>query len=398
MVRGFRVVVWALGLGIAFATGQARGQQAFATRVSQPTPAADAMARWLHVVAGKRVGLVVNQTSLVRTSTGSRHLVDTLRSLGVAITRVFAPEHGFRGEAQAGEHVASGIDVASGLPIVSLYGTHKKPLPSDLANIDLLIFDIQDVGARFYTYISTLHYVLEAAAQQGIPVLVLDRPNPNGMYVDGPMLEPEHRSFVGIWPLPVLHGCTVGELAIMAAAQHWFAGADSLQLTVATCLGYSHASQYVLPVPPSPNLPNATAIRLYASLCLFEGTSLSVGRGTDFPFQVVGGPDSALGKFMFTPTTRAGNVPVLADKTCYGLDFRTDSLSYGVDLSPIITLYARSPRKGSFFTPFFTKIAGTTKLRQQIQAGLSAQAIRASWQPRLSAYRALRQQYLLYPD
>jgi len=344
-------------------------------------------------VQGKRLALVVNPSSRV----GQRHLVDTLRSLAATITRVFAPEHGFRGEADAGVHVANGIDTATGIPIVSLYGKRKKPLPEDLANVDLIVFDIQDVGARFYTYISTLHYVLEAAAQQGKPVLVLDRPNPNGMFVDGPVLEPSLKSFVGIWPLPILHGCTVGELARAATKEHWFSAADSLQLIVVPCTNYTHDSTYVLPVRPSPNLPNAQSVRLYASLCLFEGTTLSVGRGTNMPFQAVGGPDSALGAYVFTPTTESKTPPLLAGRRCFGLDLRDTTLRYGFDLGPLLTLYARSTNKAVFFIPFFSKIAGTSALQKQIEQGVPESQIRASWEPALSQFRALRQKYLLYP-
>jgi uncharacterized protein YbbC (DUF1343 family) len=293
--------------------------------------------------------------------------------------------------------VESGKDSATGLQITSLYGKHKKPYPEDLAGVDLIVFDIQDVGARFYTYISTLHYVMEAAAEAGIPVMILDRPNPNGMFVDGPVLEPEMASFVGIWPIPILHGCTVGELARMALHERWFAKADSLSLWVIPASFYTHDSSYVLPIRPSPNLPNAQAIDLYASLCLFEGTTLSVGRGTSFPFQVVGGPDADLGPFEFTPTSTGKKTdPVLAGKTCYGLDLRDTTLEYGFDLGPLITLYQRSSRKKPFFNDFFARLAGTPNLRKQIEQGYTQEQIRAGWEPALSLYQAKRRLYLLY--
>lgn len=366
----------------------------FTALAQRATPAADYVHRWIHVVQGKRLALVVNQTSRV----GNRHLVDTLLALGQSISRVFAPEHGFRGEADAGAHIASGKDSATGLPIVSLYGKRKKPLPDDLADVDLIVFDIQDVGARFYTYISTLHYVLEAAAEQGKPVLVLDRPNPNGMFVDGPVLEPAYKSFVGIWPLPILHGCTVGELARMATGERWIGHADSLTLMVIPAWHYTHDSSYTLPVRPSPNLPNTQAIELYASLCLFEGTTLSVGRGTDFPFQVVGGRDKAYGRFQFTPKLKPGAAAtVLAGQTCYGLDLQDTTLGYGFDLGPLMTLYARCQDKEHFFIPFFSKLAGTAELERQIKAGASQDEIRAGWEPALRAYRRMRSKYVLYP-
>lgn len=362
-------------------------------RAQHPTPAADSVHRWVRLVEGRRLALVVNQTSRV----GSRHLVDTLLGLKQRISRVFAPEHGFRGEADAGAHVAGGKDSATGLSIVSLYGKRKKPLPEDLADVDLIVFDIQDVGARFYTYISTLHYVLEAAAEQGKPVLILDRPNPNGMFVDGPMLEPAFKSFVGIWPIPVLHGCTVGELARMAAGERWIGHADSLTLSVIPAWHYTHDSSYTLPVRPSPNLPNMQAIELYASLCLFEGTSLSVGRGTEYPFQIVGGRDRAYGDFQFTPVLKPGAAAtVLGGQTCYGLDLRDTTLAYGFDLGPLLTLYARCQDKDKFFIPFFSKLAGTGELERQIRAGVREEEIRAGWEPALRAYRRMRARYVLY--
>ncbi len=343
---------------------------------------------------GKRLALVVNQTSRV----GNRHVADTLLALGERVVRVFAPEHGFRGEADAGATVKSGRDSATGLEVVSLYGKRKKPTREDLAGVELVVFDIQDVGARFYTYISTLHYVLEACGQYGIPVLVLDRPNPNGMFVDGPVLEPAQRSFVGIWPLPVLHGCTIGELARMAIGEGWVPHADSATLLVVPAHHYTHDSTYALPIRPSPNLPNAQAIDLYASLCLFEGTPLSMGRGTDYPFQLVGGDDPRYGSFTFTPVLKPGAAAtVLAGKRCYGLDLRDTVLEYGFDLGPLLTMYARSPGKEKFFSPFFTKLAGTPELERQIRAGYSQAQIRASWQPALEAYQAQRRKYLLYP-
>ena len=292
--------------------------------------------RYLPYLNGKRIGLVVNQTSRA----GNTHLVDFLLARQVKITAVFAPEHGFRGNLGAGEKVVDGNDAKTGLPIRSLYGKHKKPSPDMLADIDLLIFDIQDVGARFYTYISTLHYVLEAAAEQGIGVIVLDRPNPNGQFVDGPLREADFQSFVGLDPLPLLHGLTVGELARMIKGEHWINQADDLQLTVIPVSEYAKSNVYQLPVAPSPNLPNATAIRLYPSLCLFEATTVSVGRGTDWPFQVVGHHKVPLGEFTFTPRAMPQSAPhpKLEAQRLAGIDLRRSSIE-GFDIRLLHDIY-----------------------------------------------------------
>jgi uncharacterized protein YbbC (DUF1343 family) len=263
---------------------------------------ADQTGAYLRLLKGKKVGVVANQTSLV----GSRHLVDLLIDSGITVSRVFAPEHGFRGEAGPGDHVNSGIDAKTGIALVSLYGSHKKPTKDDLEGIDVIIFDIQDVGARFYTYISTLHYVMESCAAFNIPVIVLDRPNPNGFYIDGPVLDTAFRSFVGIAPIPVVHGLTVGEYAKMAKGEKWISDAEKCTLLVVPMVGYTHKTLYNLPVRPSPNLPNMDAIYLYPSLCFFEGAKVSVGRGTDFPFQLMGFPGYKNGDFEFKPVEIAG--------------------------------------------------------------------------------------------
>ena len=359
----------------------------------KPQPAAYQLATILPRLAGKRLALMVNQTS---TLASGKHLVDTLLSLGLPIQKIFSVEHGFRGRAQAGEHVASGKDSATGLPIISLYGQRKKPTLAELADVDLVVFDIQDVGARFYTYISSLHYLAQACAEAKKPLLILDRPNPMGRFVDGPVLEKEHTSFVGIYPIPILHGLTVGELLGMAIGQHWL---PKLDYDVAPCLNYTHRSLYVLPVAPSPNLSTQQAIIWYASLCLFEGTSLSVGRGTPYPFQVVGGADASLGTFTFTPLKPLkGPAPILAGEKCYGLDLRDSMPRAGVDLQPLLTLYQRSTQKTTFFNSFFTKLAGTQKLRKQIEAGVPEEKIRQSWQHELHKYSTIRKKYLLYSD
>ena len=354
-------------------------------------------------MAGKHLGLVVNQTSMV----GGKHLVDTLLKLDIDILNIFAPEHGFRGQADAGEVVKDGVDVQTGLPIVSLYGSHKKPTSIDLEGIDLVIFDIQDVGARFYTYISTLHYVMEACAEAGIEVLVLDRPNPNGFVVDGPVLDVAYTSFVGKHPVPVLHGMTVGEYAQMINGEAWLSNGIQCELSIIPCVNYTHNDRYSLPVKPSPNLPDDRAIACYPSTCFFEGTVISEGRGTDYPFQVFGAPelDSALCSFTFIPISMSGaKHPKFDGKQCYGFsivdvpnDFEEQT---GVNLNYLIHLYTLYPEPAAFFLAngFFDKLAGGKELREAIINGQTAEEIKASWQDDLLAFKAKRKQYLLYPD
>ena len=354
--------------------------------------------RYLPLLAGKQVGLVVNQTSRVKQT----HLVDFLVSRNVAVQAVFAPEHGFRGKLGAGEKVTDGTDPKTGLPIRSLYGKFKKPDQTMLNDIDLLVFDIQDVGARFYTYISTLHYVLEAAAEQGIEVIVLDRPNPNGRYVDGPLREAEFTSFVSLDPLPLLHGLTVGELATMIKGEAWINQAEELSLTVIPVAGYSKTVDYELPVAPSPNLPNSTAIRLYPSLCLFEATVVSVGRGTAWPFQVIGHNEVTLGDFTFTPQSMPESAPnpKLKGELLFGRDLR-DSVIEGFNIELLYAVYQQFEEREQTFIDrpdFFDLLSGTDKLRKQLSEGLDPTAIRATWQPGLNAFKAQRQPYLLYPQ
>lgn len=356
---------------------------------------AEQLDAYLPLLKNQKVALVVNQTSLV----GDQHLVDVLQKKKVKIEKVFAPEHGFRGEADAGEKVKSGKDKKSGLPIVSLYGDNKKPTAEQLKDIDVLVFDIQDVGVRFYTYISTMHYVMEAAAENNKKVIILDRPNPNGDYVDGPILDPSQKSFVGMHPIPIVHGLTVGELAKMINGEGWLAGKKKCQLTVIPVQGYTHSMHYSLPVKPSPNLPNDLSIRLYPSICLFEGTNISVGRGTDFPFQVIGAPNNKLGSFTFTPQSTPGakNPPFLA-KTCYGLDLRNEGLDHRFTLKYVIDFFQKLQQPKDFFLPFFHKLAGTSELMTQIKVGIEEEDIRVTWGESLNAYKAMRKKYLLYPD
>ncbi|HRP81055.1 MAG TPA: DUF1343 domain-containing protein [Flavobacteriales bacterium] len=355
--------------------------------------------RYLPLLAGKKVAVVTNQTGMI----GATHLVDSLLASGVKVAKVFAPEHGFRGEASAGEHVADERDKRTGLPVVSLYGKNKKPSPAQLADVDILLFDIQDVGVRFYTYISTLHYVMEAAAEQGKQVIVLDRPNPNGFYVDGPVLDTAFRSFVGMHPVPLVHGLTIAEYAQMINGQGWLKGGAQCDLTVIPCTGYDHATFYALPVRPSPNLPNMAAVYLYPSLGLFEGTIVSVGRGTGKPFQCIGFPGCTLGDFTFTPRTMAGAAkPPYEGQSCTGLDLSSygdfySRLDPGLKLEWLIGMYNASPDKAKFFNPFFDKLAGNTSLRKAVQAGKSEDAIRAGWKKDIEAFKLRSKPYLLYP-
>ena len=357
---------------------------------------------YLPELKGKRIGLVVNQSSRL----GKTHLLDTLLHYELCISRVFSPEHGFRGKADAGEEVRDDVDLRTGIPIVSLYGKHKKPHWDDLFDVDIVIFDIQDVGTRFYTYISTLFYVEQACSDFGIPLMVLDRPNPNSHYVDGPLLEYEFRSFVGIAPIPIVHGCTVGELATLFAGEGFIENPGQLRLIIVPCLNYSHQTPYSLPIRPSPNLPNDRSIQLYPSLCLFEGTTFSVGRGTDAPFQMFGHPDMPEGDHRFTPCSNEGSkYPLHEGLECIGTDLQClpiDSIRAKgqIDLGYILDVYCVFPYKERFFTKnrYFDLLAGTAELRKLIELGTSEEEIRASWEDGLAFFRATRKQYLLYPE
>ena len=364
---------------------------------------AECMERYLPFLEGKRVAVCGNQTSVV----GKTHLVDTLLSRNVNIVKLFCPEHGFRGQAEAGATIASGKDPLTGLPVVSLYGKNKKPTAEQLQNVDIVLFDLQDVGCRFYTYISTLHYVMEAAAENGVNVIVLDRPNPNGFYVDGPVLDPQYKSFVGMHPVPVVYGMTIGEYARMINGEKWLANGVQCDLTVILLEGYTHETRYVLPVAPSPNLQTVEAVYLYPSLCLFEGTNVSVGRGTDHPFEMYGAPGMRAGDYRFTPHAIPGvsENPPFKDVECAGF-LLSEIASYEfyklvpgeLDLSYLMTAYQNCPDKASFFLKnnFFDKLAGTAQLRKQIVEGATDEEIRASWQPGLDAFKAVRAKYLLY--
>lgn len=357
---------------------------------------AERLPAYLPLIKDKRVALVVNQSAQVK----GQHLLDVLLAQQVSVQKVFSPEHGFRGEQDAGANINDQIDDKTGLPIISLYGKSKKPKLDDLADVDVIIFDIQDVGVRFYTYISTMHYVLEAAGEAGKKVIVLDRPNPNINLIDGPTLEPEFQSFVGMHPIPVLHGMTVGELAKMIVGEGWLKTTKQPQLQVIAVADYDLSKPFDLPIKPSPNLPNRQAVALYPSLCFFEATPVSVGRGTEFPFQVFGHNEVKLGEFQFTPISTPGAAinPKLKDKVAYGQDLRAYQ-NQGFDLTWFVGAYkAFEAQNIEFFKhpKFMDKLAGTDKLRKAIVSGASLTEIEQSWQPALEQFKQRRQPYLIY--
>jgi len=362
-------------------------------------PGAHQIEIYLPKLKDQRVGVVVNQTSMIKDT----HLVDTLLSLELQVNKIlkiFAPEHGFRGQAADGEIIDDDVDIKTGLPIVSLYGKNKKPTAEDLKDLDLVIFDIQDVGARFYTFISTMHHVMEACAEYDKKMLVFDRPNPNGHYIDGPILQPEFRSFVGMHPIPIVHGLTIGELALMINGEGWLKGNVKCDLEIIPVKNYTHTTTYSLPIKPSSNLPNDLSIALYPSLCLFEGTKISVGRGTLFPFQVIGYPDIKFGEFSFTPVSieDMSKYPKHENLTCYGIDFRGTDYQEGFTLKYLIEFYQKADFKDEFFTDYFFKLTGNRQLIEQIKNGIPEDEIKASWQAELEAYKIMRKKYLLYPD
>ena len=352
---------------------------------------ADRTNAYLDHLQNKKVGVVGNQTSMI----ANTHLVDSLLNLGIDIITVFSPEHGFRGKADAGAIIGDGIDSKTGIPIISLYGKNKKPKNEQLQGIDILVFDIQDVGVRFYTYISTLHYVMEAAAESNIKVIVLDRPNPNGHYVDGPILDTTFCSFVGMHPIPIVHGMTIGEYAKMINGEDWIA--NRCELIVIEMENYTHNTNYDLPIKPSPNLPTAKAVNLYPSLCLFEGTNISIGRGTDYPFQHFGAP-YLKSNYSFIPKSGAGSkYPKYENTECFGTDLRfQDNFLTTINLNWIIEAYNQCSEKEVFFNNFFDKLAGTDKLKKQIISEMTAKEIKASWKEGLEEFRKVKKNYLIY--
>jgi uncharacterized protein YbbC (DUF1343 family) len=356
---------------------------------------------YLALLENKKVGIVTNQTGTVTYFKENELLyesiVDFLIEKKVSVQKIFAPEHGFRGTADAGEHIIDGKDTKTGLPIISIYGNNKKLKPEQLDGIEVMVFDLQDVGARFYTYISSLHYVMEACAEKNIQLIVLDRPNPNGSIVDGPILEKEFSSFVGMHPIPTLHGMTIGEYAQMINGEKWLKDGIQCELIVIPCSNYNRKVAYSLPVKPSPNLPNDQSINLYASLCLFEGTNVSVGRGTEKQFQIYGSPFLPKSDFSFTPIPNFGaKEPLYKNELCYGEDMTSIAKVSKLELKWLIKAYNSTWDKSIFFNPFFTKLAGTEKLQQQIESGISEEQIRRSWKKELDNFKKMRKKYLLY--
>jgi len=359
---------------------------------------AEQVEEYLPLLKDKNVAVVVNQSSRAN----GQHLVDLLLKNKINVIKIFAPEHGFRGLADAGQHLKNGVDSKTGLSIISLYGQHKKPTPKDLNNVDVLLFDIQDVGVRFYTYLSTLHYVMEAAAQNGVEVIVLDRPNPNGGRIDGEVLNLEYSSFVGMHPVPILYGMTIGEYALMVNNEGWLEGGIKAKLTIVKLGNYTHDSYYSLPVKPSPNLPNDLAVYLYPSLAFFEGTVFSAGRGTTKQFQLYGNPFYKKKGFSFKPISREGaKYPKHQNKICYGVDLSHVKIekNAGINLDYLIDAYKNYPYKKKFFLKnrFIDKLSGSSRLREQIRAGKSQAEIKKSWEKGLKEFKILRQNYLLYP-
>lgn len=354
---------------------------------------------YVELLKGKNIAVVGNQTSIIEKRNKkqeTRHLVDSLLSLGINIKKVFAPEHGFRGKADAGEIIKDGVDAKTSLPIISLYGNNKKPSNEQLKDIDIVVFDIQDVGARFYTYISTLHYVMEACAELNIKLLILDRPNPNAHYIDGPVLEIAHKSFVGMHKVPVVYGMTIGEYGKMINGEKWLKNGIQCELSVIPLENYTHQTAYTLPVKPSPNLPNDKSINLYPSLCFFEGTTVSAGRGTEMQFQIYGAPFLAKSQFSFTPEANEGaKYPKYKNELCFGEDLRMTKKRSQLDISFLIKAYEQNLSK-AFFNSFFTNLAGTKKLQQQIEQGVSEEEIRKTWEVDLEAFQETRKLYLLY--
>ncbi len=392
----FLFIIW-------FASSNAATSQTKKSNDHGIIPGAWQMEKYLPRLEGQRVAVAGNHTSMVK----DVHLVDTLLHYGIHVVKVFSPEHGFRGEAAAGELVESGYDVDSGLPVISLYGDNRRPTAEQLNDVDIILFDMQDAGTRFYTYISTMTYIMEEISTRDIPMIILDRPNPNGHFVDGPLLEPEYSSFVGLHPVPVVHGMTVGEYALMVSGEGWLHdAAHEITLTIIPVQNYYRGKPYKLPVPPSPNLPNMHAVYLYPSLCFFEGTPISVGRGTDMPFQVFGHPDLPEDAYPFTFTPQslpAAPNPPQKGKNCHGRDLQSKDLeklqnTAKINLEYLIDAYLAYPDKENFFNPFFERLAGTSALREQIQAGYSATEIRHSWQEDVETFKEFRKPYLIYPE
>ncbi|MEM6643967.1 MAG: DUF1343 domain-containing protein [Bacteroidota bacterium] len=368
---------------------------ALATQKEAPQilPGAYQTEAYLPLLRGKSVGLTVNHSSMI----GEKHLIDTLKRHKVQVAKVFTPEHGFRGTVSDGITIDY-TDSVKSFELISLYGKNKKPSSKQLSGIDMMVFDLQDVGARFYTYISTMHYIIEACAEKKVPLLILDRPNPNGSYIDGPVLDTTHRSFVGMHPIPIVYGMTIGELALMINGEDWINTSQPCDLRVIKVQNWDHQTSYSLPIRPSPNLPNDLSISLYPSLCLFEGTIMSVGRGTEYPFQQIGHPGYPDQGYSFTPISWEGSkYPPFEGKRCFGKSWNGEILNYALDLKPLLETYHKmSERNEEFFNDYFNLLAGTDELKEQIKSGLDEAAIKKSWEPGLENFKKIRDKYLLY--
>mgnify|MGYP001262821765 FL=1 len=357
-------------------------------------PAAAQIPTYIKLLAEHKVGVVANHASVI---SKNKHLIDTLLSLGIKVQKVFAPEHGFRGGADAGEKISDQKDPQTGLPIISLYGNQRKPSNQNLAGVSIMLFDLQDVGVRFYTYLSTLHYIMEACAENNIPLILLDRPNPNAHYIDGPVLEQDSKSFLGMHPVPIVYGMTIGEYAQMINGEGWLKNQIKCDLNVVKIKNYTHNTPYDLPLRPSPNLPNSQAIALYPSLCLLEPTQISVGRGTEMQFQIYGHPELTEGKFTFTPKSNFGaKYPKLENQLCHGFDLRSYNVADKIEIKWLLDAYSSFPKPKSFFKEGFFRIAGTKKLKKQIQDGRKEKQIRSTWDEGLDKFKITRLKYLLY--
>ena len=364
----------------------------------QVIPGAENTTSYINKLRGKKIGLVAHQASIVKTPAGTKHLVDVLLEKGIRLQGVFAPEHGFRGTADAGEKIKDGKDAETGLSIYSLYGENRKPKPEQLQGIELMVFDLQDVGVRFFTYLSTLHYIMEACAEQEIPLLVLDRPNPNTHYIDGPVLEAAHKSFVGMHPVPIVYGMTVGEYAQMINGEKWLAKGLQCQLEVIPIKNYTHQTPYELQIRPSPNLPNGQAIALYPSLCLLEPTVISIGRGTDKQFQIYGHPEFKGYNYRFTPAPNFGSKnPKFNGELCFGKNLTEVPKPTQIELKWLIDAYSNFPDKAAFFLKGFERISGVSSLKTQLKAGKNETEIRQTWAKDLAEFHRIRTQYLIYP-
>lgn len=396
ILKSFKNTVYFILLAGFSCTAQDQSRKSF----SSLNIGANQTESYLQWLQDKNVGIVGNQTSVIfRSESEYIHLVDSLLKRNITVKNVFAPEHGFRGTADAGEIIKDDVDAKTGIPVISLYGDQKKPAPEHLKAIDIMVFDIQDVGARFYTYISTLHYIMEACAEQNIPLVILERPNPNGHYIDGPVLEDEFKSFVGMHPVPVVHGLTIAEYAQMINGEEWLKNGIQCDLNIVEMKNYSPSQNYELPIKPSPNLPNAKAINLYPSLCFFEGTNVNAGRGTSSQFQVFGSPflETSVFEYEYTPQSMNGaKYPKHENKLCYGMNLEDQNTLDYLNLNWLIQAYHHTQDQSAFFNDFFNKLAGNSSLREQIQKGKTAQEISESWQVDLEAYKVKIQPYLMY--